>query len=266
MKTKKDINGSQFHFGRNKLLVRNEEFFVFYATFIAGEHDKLRLRKGDVVIDAGANIGDFTVKAARKVGPEGLVIAIEPMPQLVKFLRHNINLNQLDNVVVIEAALSSHNGVNNMQFEGVGSRISSEGQNHVNVKTIDSLLLEHNIRNVDVLKMDIEGSEYEALKDQNFLSNVREISIELHGIQNINGVERILDEEGFNLNYFTTKQLIFNVLVNGFKHLPSFIKAEYLSGFLGLRGMISLITEGNNPVPALSEEDFIRLAYAVKNS
>jgi len=54
-------------FGNIKLIVKKSESFVFYATFIADEYKDLKIKKNDVVIDFGANIGDFTVKAGKKL-------------------------------------------------------------------------------------------------------------------------------------------------------------------------------------------------------
>ena len=49
------------------------------------------IQKGDTVIDAGANIGEFTVIASTLVGPEGQVISIEPGPENVKTLKKMLN-------------------------------------------------------------------------------------------------------------------------------------------------------------------------------
>jgi hypothetical protein len=63
-----------------------------------------RLREGDVVIDVGAHVGMFTVKAAMSVGERGKVVAIEPVEENVRLLRKNVELHELDNVVIIGKA------------------------------------------------------------------------------------------------------------------------------------------------------------------
>ena len=65
---------------------------------------------GDVVIDVGAHVGLFTVKAAKEAGPEGLLIAIEPDLEDVVLLRKNIAINRLSNIRVIAKALSDRKG------------------------------------------------------------------------------------------------------------------------------------------------------------
>src|ERR1700722_172759 len=65
---------------------------------------------GQVVYDVGANIGFFTLLLARLVGPRGRVFAFEPMPENAAALRHIVALNGLDNVTVVEKAMSSESG------------------------------------------------------------------------------------------------------------------------------------------------------------
>ncbi|MEM3406001.1 MAG: FkbM family methyltransferase [Candidatus Pacearchaeota archaeon] len=60
------------------------------------------LKKGDIVIDAGAYIGLFTLYASKKVGKNGLVIAYEPDPENYKNLLENIKLNKCKNVKLIK--------------------------------------------------------------------------------------------------------------------------------------------------------------------
>jgi hypothetical protein len=61
----------------------------------------------DVVIDVGANIGYFTIYASRKVGKDGLVIALEPMDEAYDCLIKNLRLNRLNNVMPFKLALWS---------------------------------------------------------------------------------------------------------------------------------------------------------------
>ena len=67
---------------------------------------KTILKKGMNVINIGANIGYFTLLAAREVGPDGKVFAFEPFPQTVELLKKNIDSNGYKNVEVISMAVS----------------------------------------------------------------------------------------------------------------------------------------------------------------
>jgi FkbM family methyltransferase len=134
-----------------------------------------KLKEGGVVVDAGANIGLFTIKAGRVVGDKGKVIAIEPDPNILGFLKRNVELNSLRNVVVVSKGIYSHKG--KLRFNvaaeiGEGSLYEEQlpgmykptGFVEVEVDTLDNILKELEISKVDFVKMDIEGAEIEALK------------------------------------------------------------------------------------------------------
>jgi FkbM family methyltransferase len=125
---------------------------------------------GDTVIDIGANIGVFTVLAARLVGPTGRVISIEPHPETSAILRQNIALNGLSNARVKQVGVSGNAGrmslhtgdqplfssfMNEVNGKTVGGR-----SEEVSVVTLSGLLAEEKIEHVDFLKIDCEGSEY----------------------------------------------------------------------------------------------------------
>jgi hypothetical protein len=69
-----------------------------------------RLREGDVVIDVGAHVGMFTIKAAMSVGEKGKVVAVEPVEENLRLLRKNVELHELNNVVIIGKACSREGG------------------------------------------------------------------------------------------------------------------------------------------------------------
>ena len=69
-------------------------------------------KKGDIVIDAGAHVGFYTLKTAKQVGPKGLVISIEPEERNYSFLTLNIKVNKYSNIIPINAALSDYEGKN----------------------------------------------------------------------------------------------------------------------------------------------------------
>ncbi len=68
------------------------------------------LHSGDVVYDVGANVGFFTVLAARLVGTEGHVVAFEPVPDNAAAVRHNVALNKMTQVTVLQQAVSDDVG------------------------------------------------------------------------------------------------------------------------------------------------------------
>jgi FkbM family methyltransferase len=129
------------------------------------------LRPGDVVIDAGANIGLFTVLAAGHVGPEGRVIACEPSPTTMELLRQNVGQNDFAWVELREVALAEAPGRLQMHVFTPGSGYSSFAPAdtgvsrpvEVLVTTLDDVagdLLDR----TRIVKLDIEGAELRALQ------------------------------------------------------------------------------------------------------
>lgn len=134
-----------------------------------------QLKAGDIVVDAGAYVGTFTVKAAKMVGDEGKVIAIEPEMNNLRLLRKNIEVNGLRNVVIIPKGVWgakdrlkfnlswNQTGHSLYREECYGTKDADEFQ-EVEVDTLDNILGELGIKRVDFIKMDIEGAEIEAIK------------------------------------------------------------------------------------------------------
>ena len=129
-----------------------------------------RLQPGDVVVDAGAYIGVFTVYAALSVGATGHVYAFEPDPGTARRLQRHLDLNHISNVTLVTKGLWSSETV--LEFESgreLGSsfmeaRGGSEARVRVPVTTLDAVLDPEKVRGPVFVKMNIEGSEIEALK------------------------------------------------------------------------------------------------------
>ena len=127
--------------------------------------------KGGTVIDVGANIGVYTLESAIVVGPAGRVISIEAAPSNARLLKQNIELNHMNNVTVVEVAAGDSTGSEtlslpsegNLGMFSLGSQVGDKFCS-VNVRRIDDLLEERAISSVDFIRMDVEGSEYRALR------------------------------------------------------------------------------------------------------
>lgn len=68
------------------------------------------LREGDTFIDVGANVGYYSLLAARIVGKSGRVFAVEPSPTIFSTLRNNVYLNMADNILLHNCAASDRAG------------------------------------------------------------------------------------------------------------------------------------------------------------
>jgi FkbM family methyltransferase len=167
------------------------------------EEDIIKLfrpKEGDTVIDVGAHIGKYTIIASKMVGPNGKVIAIEAHPGNYEILKKNIALNNLGNVIALNYAVHSRKTIYNTIM---ADRTTSNNQNYVEVKadTLDTLLSENGIKEINWIKIDVEGAEYEVLKGaSNILSNSKDNAclIEVHnlGHQNKNFYEQIIQYLG----------------------------------------------------------------------
>lgn len=134
------------------------------------ESDKAALfgqavREGSVVFDVGAHVGYYTLLSSVLVGSEGRVVAFEPLPANLAYLREHLRLNGVSNVTVVEAAVSDHEG--KAFFEEAPSssmgHISSAGTLEVKLLSLDSQVASGVLPPPDVIKMDIEGAEGSAL-------------------------------------------------------------------------------------------------------
>lgn len=128
------------------------------------------VRRGDVVLDCGANIGVFVRKALSRGA--GLVVAIEPSPKTLEALKRNFAEEiQAKRVIVYPKGVWDHDDTLDLKLdqanEGGDSLVmggASAATVRVPLTTIDKLVAELGLPRVDFIKMDIEGAEKPALK------------------------------------------------------------------------------------------------------
>jgi len=172
------------HFGLKGIgLIKDGEFEVYidrgnidstqlvvsgcYAPFET-EVFKSVIKEGMTVLDMGANIGHFTLIAARLVGVNGKVYAFEPTPITFGLLEKNVDKYEFQNVTLVNKAVFDVEGVHKFYtvkgFEAANSLgIGRNVPNYIEVPTIrlDNFL---NGISVDVIKMDMEGAEFYAMQ------------------------------------------------------------------------------------------------------
>jgi len=157
-----------------------------------------------LILDCGANIG-FTVLNYKRQYPKARIIAFEPDPLFAPVLRRNLQHNGVEDVQVVEAAVWTSNEKVKWFSEGIdGSHIvGDEQQNAISqVQAID--LADYLNETVDLLKIDIEGAEYDVVDHLGKeLRNVKNILVECHlgqtNIDRFGKMLQILKEAGFKL-------------------------------------------------------------------
>ncbi|MCF2164667.1 MULTISPECIES: FkbM family methyltransferase [Halobacterium] len=187
------------------------------------------IRQDDVIYDIGANTGLYSLFAA-KMCPQGTVAAFEPYPPNVRILQQDITRNNLENVEVIEFALS--NSVGEIEFSqpesddiGYGSSSidtdGTEGGITIPTTTGNALVASGEIPSPNIVKIDVEGAEslvLEGLEEIISPSSCRAIYCEVHlpGVSkrpavqdfgsSLQEVESQLEECGFSVYRLQTER------------------------------------------------------------
>lgn len=140
-----------------------------YAEYCEAEMAVLRplLGEGDILVEAGANIGAHSVALAKLIGATGALHAFEPQRLVFQLLCANVALNELTNVVACHAGLGREPGMAKLpafaptqdyNFGGVALLGHSTGE-PVAIRTIDDL----NLKACRLIKADVEGMEQAVL-------------------------------------------------------------------------------------------------------
>ena len=139
------------------------------------EYDKQRILEnevhpGDTVFDVGAHRGFFTLVASSLTGPEGKVIAFEPLPANQRYLREHLRMNRISNVTVVEAAVADTCGTarfadgSDYNPKCISAHLSPEGEVEVRTVTLDSLVEAGEAPSPNLVKIDVEGAEMLVLR------------------------------------------------------------------------------------------------------
>lgn len=171
------------------------------------------LNEGKVFLDIGANQGIFSLHASKLAGQRGRVIAVEPQPRLAEALRGSKQVNQFGQLKVVEAAAGNRCGQTSFFIpstsSGIGSIIKSHAsQGHrascitVHMTSVDQIVEDTGLTEVDLIKVDVEGSEIEVFQGaRNTLLNhkpfvwfeVNPISQQLAGLESSSLVTFLAD-------------------------------------------------------------------------
>ena len=187
-------------------------------------------RDGMTFLDVGANLGYYTALAARAVGPNGRVLAVEPDPDSFGYLEQTIAANAVGNVKAFPVAASDAHAMlplyistDNRGDNRLYASDEERPQVAVKARPLDALLRENKIDTVDLIKIDVQGYEPkviaglretitaspnltlltefwpqgidEAGEDANeFLQTLRELGLTLHELQPDGSLAELTDD------------------------------------------------------------------------
>jgi FkbM family methyltransferase len=211
----------------------NKEDFIVMTRHEDDIIERFLPKQGDIVVDIGAHMGRYTIISSKRVGANGKVVAIEAHPSNFEMLNSNIKLNQLTNVTTLNYAVYSketkiklylpdeesgytmhHSIMSNYVFTKYKDKTGDKFV-EVSANTLDYLLQLKGITDVNWVKIDVEGAEFEVLKGaHNVLSNSKDISllIEVHGKDTYEPIIESLRSYNFKIDFEKTYE-------NGEKHI-----------------------------------------------
>ena len=162
-----------------------------------------RIRGGDAVWDVGANVGLYTIPSARAAGPSGGVYAFEPVPANLAYLRRHVQLNGLENVHIVEAAVAARPGEVRMAPGDSGSEASvrDDGPWVVPAVSLDVWRATTRTPAPFLIKIDVEGAEAGVLAGASeTLRTARPtIFLSLHGPQQQADCRAALESFGYRI-------------------------------------------------------------------
>jgi len=152
----------------SKWVVRSSVRSCVLGTYEREKLDQLAslLPAGGVCYDLGAQAGYHAVLASKLAGGSGIVYAFEPLPRNQIFLRRNLELNAIRNVIVVAAAVTDRDG--ELCFDpGAGfmaGHLNMQGEGiRVRAVSLDQWIYQEGARPPDVIKIDVEGAELSVL-------------------------------------------------------------------------------------------------------
>lgn len=233
-------NGLQCYYNSSK----EETEYIFAEIFSEGQYEGHGITIGEsaVVFDVGANIGLFSIFVTQQQ-PSARVFAFEPITPTFEVLRDNIELHALTGVTAFNCGLSSENNPRKVftfypqmsanstmrpddtladpddietrtagpVVENLFEHLFEEHEEvECEIKTLSAVIAELGVTSIDLLKVDVEGEEYEVLRgiDAEDWPRIRQIVAEVHDKKGrLQQVTRLLEDKGFTVGFEKRQQL-----------------------------------------------------------
>lgn len=164
-----------------------------------------------IVLDIGANVGAYTLRIAKIIGKMGRVIAFEPMAWAFLKLKRNMELNNFQNITLEKLALTNEtkneiNGFKSSWLLSGGSCDISQKKELIQFMKLDNYLSKKGIKEVDFIKLDVDGYEFKVLQGAiNTLKKDKPIIILELGIYTLDRVDDKIEDMISFLSYLGYK-------------------------------------------------------------
>jgi len=171
------------------------------------------IHEGDIVLDVGANQGIYSLAFAQLIGSSGKVIAVEPFSEMNNYFKHNIKINNFQNIEILEKVISDKIGYEEIDFGSgiVSASIVRNFKNSIKQK-VESITIDEvckNLNKLNFIKIDIEGAELKALKGaEQVLNNFKpklSLEVDQHSFDHINS---FLKKYGYKPFVFEGQHLV----------------------------------------------------------
>ena len=170
-----------------KLRTNSTDLMAFTSVWLDEEYSKpkFEIETDDVVLDIGAHIGLFTLFASQFC-TNGKIYCFEPIKENFELLQENIKMNNLENVIIFNVAVSDQTTpieiFLNEDFSGHSMYVPSLQPIYVESTTIEKIFNDNHINNFDFVKIDCEGAEYPIIDSipDSYYKKIKKMIIEYH--------------------------------------------------------------------------------------
>jgi FkbM family methyltransferase len=178
------VQGHRFRVRPNDFVENRLCFFGEWEPSITAVFEA-KVQPGDVVVDVGANIGFYSVLAAKLVGAAGRVYALEPSASIRRRLDENLKLNHIANVTCYPYAAWYESGRSVLKLmdgnrggSGLGATDNSTLCEEVEMRRLDDLIPREAWPAIRLMKVDVEGAEMAALRGaEQLLDAARDLTV-----------------------------------------------------------------------------------------
>jgi len=195
-------------------IVKDLEYRYFQYNRKIRQHSKYHYQPGDVIVELGSYLGYYSMYAAKQVGPTGRVISVEMIPENYAVLKLNLETNFPENTVAVNRGIHKEKGLKTAylgrnQIAGfrkdvIERYVPNLQEIKVEMDTVDNVLHENGVEEVDLMIIQINGNEIDALQGMSkSMQTVRNFAIaapyDRDGMDHKKIISDYLSQNGFDV-------------------------------------------------------------------